>query len=205
MQQLARRKTVKILSDNQRKTSPRFLTFILVAGFLLSVLVRVIVGGIGVSQSPIAGIIFALLLFGMICLAGIRITISRRSVAIGVLGGIILCLPSLLHRIGAGIGHRPEGNFLTWGIVVTIVALTEEGFLRGTLFDAVCEWKGSNMAVIIGAIAFTILHIPLYGWYIVPLEFVVGLWLGILRASSDSPLAPGIAHVAADLAGWWLR
>ena len=54
------------------------------------------------------------------------------------------------------------------------------------------------------AIAFAALHVPLYGWHAVPLDFAVGLVLGATRLLAGTWTAPAIAHVGADLAGWWL-
>lgn len=94
---------------------------------------------------------------------------------------------------------------MTWAIVVALVALAEEAFLRGSLFEAIKAWHGSTWAIVITALAFTGLHIPIYGWSVVPLDFVVGLLLGQIRVVSKTWLAPGLAHTLADLAGWWLR
>jgi membrane protease YdiL (CAAX protease family) len=88
---------------------------------------------------------------------------------------------------------------------VSAVALAEEYFLRGALYEAVERWHGQTAAVVVGAVALAALHIPLYGFHVLPLDFAVGLWLGALRAIAGSPLAPGITHTVADLAGWWLR
>jgi len=40
---------------------------------------------------------------------------------------------------------------------------------------------------------------------LVALDFAVGVGLGALRLWSGSVTAPALAHVGADLAGWWLR
>jgi membrane protease YdiL (CAAX protease family) len=66
------------------------------------------------------------------------------------------------------------------------------------------RWKNENTAIFIAAIAFTVLHIPLYGWHVVPLDFTVGVWLGTIRAISGSWVAPGISHMLADLTGRWI-
>jgi membrane protease YdiL (CAAX protease family) len=66
------------------------------------------------------------------------------------------------------------------------------------------RWKNENTAIFIAAIAFTVLHIPLYGWHVVPLDFTVGVWLGAIRAISGSWVAPGISHMLADLTSWWI-
>jgi hypothetical protein len=73
------------------------------------------------------------------------------------------------------------------------------------LFDAVQRRSGSDAAaVVVAAIAFAALHVPLYGWHVVPLDLAVGLVLGATRLVAGTWTAAGVAHVGADLAGWWL-
>jgi hypothetical protein len=48
------------------------------------------------------------------------------------------------------------------------------------------------------------MHVPLYGWHVVPLDLGVGLWLAGLRLATGGIAAPAIAHTIADLATWWL-
>ena len=129
---------------------------------------------------------------------------SWPALAAGVAGGAVLCLPV----IGRGhIGtHRPGGSFVVWAVVVTVVAVAEEVFLRGALFTAVSRATGSTWWPIgVGAVVFGLLHVPLYGWGALPLDLAVGVWLGVLRSLTGSVSAPAAAHVVADLAGWWLR
>jgi membrane protease YdiL (CAAX protease family) len=72
------------------------------------------------------------------------------------------------------------------------------------LYDAVARDHGIDAAVVIGAIAFAALHVPLYGWHVVPLDLAVGLVLGALRVWTGTWTAPALAHAGADLIGWWL-
>jgi membrane protease YdiL (CAAX protease family) len=54
------------------------------------------------------------------------------------------------------------------------------------------------------SVAFALMHVPTYGVPAVPLDLGVGLVLGGLRVLSGGPGAPAVAHVAADLAAWFL-
>jgi hypothetical protein len=56
----------------------------------------------------------------------------------------------------------------------------------------------------VSAIAFAGLHVPLYGWHVVPLDLAVGMLLATLRILTGNWCAPAVAHVLADAAGWWL-
>ena len=52
---------------------------------------------------------------------------------------------------------------------------------------------------------FGLLHVPLYGWHVLPLDLAVGIVLGLLRSWTSTAAAPAVAHVVADLCGWFLR
>jgi membrane protease YdiL (CAAX protease family) len=88
---------------------------------------------------------------------------------------------------------------------VTVVAGAEELFLRGSLYDAVTTWRGEGWAIAVGALGFALLHVPMYGWHVLPLDLAVGLVLGGLRQHSGTPVAPAITHIGADFVGWFLR
>ena len=116
----------------------------------------------------------------------------------------MLCLPAAIDWL-TGPDHAAGDGFVVWAIVVAIVASAEEILLRGALYDALAARAGVWTAITVGALAFALLHVPLYGWGAVPLDAAVGVWLGMLRAVSGSVTAPAVAHVLADWAGFWLR
>ena len=178
---------------------------VLLAAFAVALGLRVAVGGSGVSQSQPAGLVFAacLLLLAMSCRT--RLHVSARALLTGGAGGLLICLPVALSQLLAGSPLHGTAGLWPWALVVAVVAGAEEMFLRGTLYDAVSELAGSHWAVCVGAVAFALLHVPLYGWHVLPLDLAVGVVLGMLRASTGSVVAPATAHVIADWAGWFLR
>lgn len=89
--------------------------------------------------------------------------------------------------------------------MVAVVAIAEEGFLRGALWDSLMDWLGPSRTVWVTSACFALLHLPLYGLRALPLDLGVGIILGGLRAATRSPTAPAAAHVTADLLAWWLR
>ncbi len=95
-------------------------------------------------------------------------------------------------------------DFLPWAAVTVVVATAEEGILRGVLFDRVRGSRGLVAAVTVTTIAFAVMHVPAYGWHVVPLDLAVGLGFAGLRLSTRTVLAPAVAHVVADIATWWL-
>jgi membrane protease YdiL (CAAX protease family) len=176
---------------------------LLLLGFAGAVGARLALGGPGPGRSPAAALLFAGLLLAMCAAARTRVALSLAAIGWGVAGAVVLCAPVVLVRMGHPL-HDVDG-FASWAVVVTLVATAEELFLRGAVYDAVADAGNEAAAVVVGAVAFAALHVPLYGWHVVPLDLVVGLVLGELRRASGTPTAPAVTHVSADLAGWFLR
>ena len=99
---------------------------------------------------------------------------------------------------------RPAAPFLPWALVVIAVAAAEEGILRGVLFDRLRAHGGLVPAIAVTTVTFALLHVPVYGWHVVPLDLAVGLRLAGLRLGTRTVAAPAVAHAVADLATWWL-
>jgi membrane protease YdiL (CAAX protease family) len=134
---------------------------------------------------------------------------SARNLVLGVLAGLALVA---LTSAGAwiaganlppGLG-RPAAPFVPWALVTVLVAAGEEALLRGRLFDATHRAGGTTAAVALTTVAFALLHLPLYGWHVVPLDLGVGLAFAGLRLTTRGIAAPAAAHAVADLATWWL-
>ena len=130
-------------------------------------------------------------------------------VAIGItfglaLVGLVAAGAALSGAAAApGLG-RPAAPFLPWAAITILVASAEEALLRGRLFDATRRPGGVLPAIAITTLAFAAMHVPLYGWHVVPLDLAVGLGLGGLRLVTGRVAAPAAAHTVADLATWWL-
>lgn len=167
-----------------------------------AVAVRVAVAGPAGAVSIRAGLVFAALLAAVAAVSRVGLKVTPAGIALGVAGVAVLVLPVLLvHDVGSA---RPAGSYAIWAVATSIVATAEEAFLRGALFNAVRRVRGVDAAVVVSALAFAALHVPLYGWKAVPLDFAVGLVLGALRVMTGTWTAPAVAHVGADLVGWWL-
>ena len=184
---------------------PRPRAVLLLFGFAAAIMVRELIGGVQAATSPVAGLTFAAALVGLAWASGVRTPVTLRAVALGCAGALILCVPVVAAHAQPLGAHRPAGSYATWALVVGVVAMAEEAFLRGALYDDLARGWGSGVAIVVGAVAFAALHVPLYGWHAGALDLAVGLLLGVLRNVSGSWVAPGLAHTVADLAGWWLR
>ncbi|HUR14918.1 MAG TPA: CPBP family intramembrane glutamic endopeptidase [Mycobacteriales bacterium] len=174
----------------------------LLAGLAVAVGMRVVVGDHDVARSIPAGLVFAACLLVLSLAARTRVPVTRRAVVLGLVGVVVVCLPvGLGHLLALRPLHATDG-FLPWALAVIVVAGAEEVFLRGTLFEALrTPW----VAVLVSAVAFALLHVPLYGWQAVPLDLAVGVVLGGLRLEAGTAAAPAVTHIGADLVGWFLR
>jgi membrane protease YdiL (CAAX protease family) len=167
-----------------------------------AVAVRVAVAGPAGPSSVTAGLVFAALLAALVALCRPALGAPRWIVPAGLGGAAVLVLPAAVAN--GGLGDLPATGYLGWAAATTLVATTEEAFLRGALFGALIRWRGPDVAVVGAAVAFALLHLPLYGVAALPLDLAVGLLLGALRLLTGGWAAPAVAHAGADLAGWWL-
>jgi membrane protease YdiL (CAAX protease family) len=119
----------------------------------------------------------------------------------GVLVGLAIGAGQLA---GQPLRAVPKTEFGLWALITILVATAEELVLRGALFDALRDATGLAIAVIVTSAAFALMHVPLYGWHVVPLDLGVAVFLAGLRLASGSVAAPAVAHVVADLATWWI-
>ncbi|MGB8650952.1 MAG: CPBP family intramembrane glutamic endopeptidase [Mycobacteriales bacterium] len=177
----------------------------LLVGFAVAVGLRVVAGGGDVARSRPAGLLFAACLLALAVAAGTRVALSRRAALLGLGGVLLVCLPVGLERLLTFAPLRGTTGFLPWAAAVIVVATAEEVYLRGTLYDAVEQLAGARAAIGVGAVCFALLHVPLYGWHVLPLDLAVGVVLGGLRQAAGTPSAPAVTHVGADLVGWFVR
>jgi membrane protease YdiL (CAAX protease family) len=169
---------------------------------------RIQLSGSDGAQSQLAAIWFAATL-GFVALvtqqADVRSARILRGLAIGLVGAAVLCVPAAIRHVALGGIVAPADGYARWALFVVVVAVAEEALLRGSLFRAIEQRGGAALAIAVTSVAFGLLHAPVYGWGVVPLDIAVGVWLGTLRAVSGTVAAPAVAHAVADLAGWWLR
>jgi membrane protease YdiL (CAAX protease family) len=190
--------------DAYRRATP----YVGLLGLAAAVALRVRVAGPAGAQSEVAAIWFAAAL-GLVALvtqqAGVPSARVLRGVFVGLIGAAVLCVPAAIRHVALGGIVAPTDGYARWAVFVIVVAVAEEALLRGSLFRAIEQRAGVAMAIAVTSVAFGLLHAPVYGWGVVPLDIAVGVWLGSLRAVSGTVAAPAVAHAVADLAGWWLR
>jgi membrane protease YdiL (CAAX protease family) len=186
---------------------------ILMGGLAAAMTLRLASGGAAGGTSQPAAVLFAGVLLALGVLSGWRPARAgwaarARGMALGLGGALLLCALPLAHRLWVGVPAVPRpawGPLLAWSLATLCVAVAEEVLLRGALFDAVRRaGAGEAAAVAVAAMAFALIHVPLYGPTALPLDLGVGVLLGCLRVASGGVTAPATAHAGADLALWWV-
>lgn len=130
-------------------------------------------------------------------------------IGVGVAVGLVLVMVAAVGPAIAGTAAipgigRPAAPFVPWALITLVVVAAEEGVLRGVLFDRLERVAGLALAIALTTVLFALMHVPLYGWHVVPLDLAVGLVMAGLRISTRGLAAPIAAHAVADLATWWL-
>jgi membrane protease YdiL (CAAX protease family) len=186
--------------------SPRARVILLIAVLACLVTLRAALATASADAVGV-GLAFGTGLVGVSVAAGWRPSRhgAGRAAAIGLSGAAALVGLSWLARLsGPALPLAAAAPFWAWAGATALVATGEEALLRGVLFDASEAAWGLPAAIGITSLAFAVMHLPTYGAPAFPLDLGVGLVLGGLRVLSGGPGAPAVAHVAADLAAWFL-
>lgn len=179
---------------------------VLLVTVAIALALRVLAGAPVPAASPTAALLFsAVLLIGVaVCRADLG-DVSWPGAALGVAGGVALVIVSLVGLPAIMLGPRATSATLLWWVpLVSLVAVSEELVLRGVLFSAVRAQRGDAVAVIVTALLFAVVHLPLYGTGAMPIDLCVGVFLGSLRVISGGVAAPALAHVIADVGAGWV-
>ncbi len=182
---------------------------------LLGLAGAVVLVGLAVGATRLAGFPLRVVPqtdFGWWALITIVVATAEELILRGVLFDAIYSaaggegVPMAESRVGAG-GRDLDGRDLD-GRALDGRALDGRDLAgvegRGGRALAGVDGPAVAAAVLATSLLFALIHVPLYGWHVVPLDFGVGVFLAGLRLASGSVTAPVIAHVVADLATWWV-
>ena len=103
----------------------------------------------------------------------------------------------LIATVAMGEVLPPVATPLTVGGAV-LAGMAEEAFFRRFLYGWLERW-GAVVAVVVAALAFGLIHVPVYGWAVLPLDIAAGLVLGWQRWATGSWVAPALTHSVANL------
>jgi len=119
------------------------------------------------------------------------------AVALGV-GALLIAgrLPSLLGIGLRGVVVRRAG---AWAVTASaLAAVAEELFFRRLVYGWLARW-GSAVAIGGSALLFAAVHVPVYGFAVIPIDVAAGLLLGWQRWMTAGWTASGVTHVVANL------
>ena len=80
----------------------------------------------------------------------------------------------------------------------TLAAVAEEAFFRRLVYDALLP-GGAAVAVVGSAVLFAVVHVTVYGAWVLPLDIAAGLVFGWQRWATGSWGASAITHVVANV------
>lgn len=114
--------------------------------------------------------------------------------------------PSLVLGVGLAAvtialvtGGRPvPAPLVAWALPLTLLAaIAEEALFRRVAYGAL-ERRGAVVAIGVTALAFALVHVPLYGVAVFPVDLGAGLLLSWQRWASGSWTVPAATHAAAN-------
>lgn len=100
----------------------------------------------------------------------------------------------------AAAGRPVAAPYAAWAPPLTLLAaVTEEALFRRAAYGALRR-HGAIVAVGVTALAFALVHVPLYGVAALPVDLGAGLLLSWQRWASGTWTVPAATHAAANLA-----
>ena len=119
---------------------------------------------------------------------------GRPWLALGVgIGGV--CLATV--AAGTPVPHPYSSVAIPLAI---LAAIAEEALFRRTLYDALAP-RGIVLAIVVSALLFAAIHVPLYGVAALPIDVGAGLVFGWQRWAAGSWRVPAATHALANLIG----
>jgi membrane protease YdiL (CAAX protease family) len=103
----------------------------------------------------------------------------------------------LLGRVLGG-GHAPQPLDVQVVALGTLAAIAEEAFFRRFVYDALLP-AGTGVAVVGSAVLFALVHVTVYGAWVLPIDLAAGLVLSWQRWASGSWKVPAVTHALANL------
>jgi len=114
------------------------------------------------------------------------------------------CALAAALGIGAFVAVRlrlvvlPYSGTMIAGAASIVGAVAEEIFFRRLVYDALVRW-GAPVAMGGAALAFAAVHVPAYGFAVLPIDLAAGLILGWQRWCTGTVTVPSVTHVAANV------
>ena len=101
-----------------------------------------------------------------------------------------------LGRAMVDVPLRPSGLAIAIGLNA-LAAVAEEAFFRRYLYGMLVRF-GPAVAVVGTAAVFALVHVTVWGWWVLPLDLAAGLVLSWQRAATGRWSVPAATHVLAN-------
>jgi len=79
-----------------------------------------------------------------------------------------------------------------------VAAVAEEAFFRRFIYGWLAA-RSEGLAIVGAAALFAVIHVPIWGIGVLPIDFAAGLLLGWQRREAGTWLSPAVTHVLANL------
>ena len=95
-------------------------------------------------------------------------------------------------------GHTPAHATTAIVLANLLAAVAEEAWFRRLCFGLLAP-AGPVVAVAGSSVLFALVHVSIYGFWILPLDLAAGAVLGWQRAVTGSWVTPAVTHMVANL------
>lgn len=114
--------------------------------------------------------------------------------------GVVLAVGLAAVALALATGGRPvPAPLIAWALPLTLLAaVAEEALFRRAMYGAL-ERRGAVVAIGVTALAFALVHVPIYGVAVLPVDLGAGLLLSWQRWASGSWTVPAATHAAANV------
>jgi membrane protease YdiL (CAAX protease family) len=79
-----------------------------------------------------------------------------------------------------------------------VAAIAEEAFFRRFVYGWLAA-RSEGFAIVGAAALFALIHVPIYGFGVLPIDFAAGLLLGWQRRESGTWMSPAVTHIVANI------
>jgi membrane protease YdiL (CAAX protease family) len=113
---------------------------------------------------------------------------------------VVLLVGVAAFALGRAIGggHPPAPFALRLVALNGLAAIAEEALFRRLLFGAL-ERHGAVVAVAGSTVLFAVVHVTVYGWWVLPIDIGAGLVLSWQRWATGNWTVPAVTHVLANV------
>ncbi len=148
------------------------------------------------TARPTASLVAVFVVLGAIGMAWPLRPVTAGTVPVLVVVGVGVAAFALGRALGGGHSLVPFG--LRAVSLNSLAAVAEEAFFRRFAYGVLAEWSRAG-AVVGSAVLFAVVHVTIYGAWVLPLDIAAGLVLGWQRWAGGRWTVPAFTHVVANV------